>query len=52
MNTLFLSKEDFLDFVSQYEAAVRDSKYTFMYKDNEVLTAYAKYIVEFYFNMS
>lgn len=46
-NTLSVDKSTFLRLKNEYKNAVRDSKDTFIFDGNELLTKYAKYLIEY-----
>jgi hypothetical protein len=46
-NTLSVDKSTFLRLKNEYKNAVRDSKDTFIFDGNELLTNYAKYLIEY-----
>ena len=47
-NTLSVDKSTFSRLKNEYKNAVRDSKDTFIFEGNELLTNYAKYLIEYF----
>ena len=46
-NTISFNKTTFLSLKNEYQNAVETSKNTFMFEGNELLTNYAKYLIEY-----
>jgi hypothetical protein len=46
-NTISFNKTTFLSLKNEYQKAVETSKNTFMFEGNELLTNYAKYLIEY-----
>jgi hypothetical protein len=46
-NTISVDKSTFLRLKKEYQNAVNTSKNTFMFDGNELLTDYAKYLIEY-----
>ena len=46
-NELNISLDDLQDLKSIYQKAVEANEQTLWFKDNEILTAYAKYLIEY-----
>lgn len=47
-NTLSVDKSTFLRLKNEYQNAINDSKDTFIFEGNELLTNYAKYLIEYF----
>ena len=47
-NTLSVDKSTFSRLKTEYQKAVDNSKNTFMFDGNELLTDYAKYLIEYF----
>ena len=47
-NTLSVDKSTFLRLKNEYKNAINDSKDTFIFEGNELLTNYAKYLIEYF----
>lgn len=43
----YVTQENFESFNNLYEKAVREKKESFEFEGQEILTAYAKYVIEF-----
>lgn len=46
-NTISVDKSTFSRLKNEYQNAVDNSKNTFMFEGNELLTNYAKYLIEY-----
>jgi TRAP-type C4-dicarboxylate transport system substrate-binding protein len=46
-NTILFNKTTFLSLKNEYQNAVETSKNTFMFEGNQLLTNYAKYLIEY-----
>jgi hypothetical protein len=46
-NTISFNKTTFLSLKNEYQNAVETSKNTFMFEGNQLLTNYAKYLIEY-----
>lgn len=47
MKKLSFTKQQFIEFKKKYEIAVKNNSNSFMFKNNEFLTAYAKYLLQY-----
>ena len=47
-NTISVDKSTFSRLKNEYQKAVNTSQNTFMFDDNELLTNYAKYLIEYF----
>jgi hypothetical protein len=47
MPPLQVTKADLKDLKELYKKAVKDNKDYFIYKQNEIITSYAKYLIEY-----
>jgi hypothetical protein len=46
MNYLELSKETFIDLKKEYKKAVENNEEFFIFQNKEIVTEYAKYLIE------
>ena len=47
MNAITITKSDLIDLKTHYQQAIDDSQEQFTWQDNELLTSYAKYLIEY-----
>lgn len=47
MKTVSFTKADLKEFKKHYNKAVKDKMYLFIFKGEEYLTEYAKYVIEY-----
>jgi hypothetical protein len=47
MKTVSFSQDDLIQFKKLYEQAIRDEKEIIIFKGDEYLTSYAKYLIEY-----
>ena len=47
-NTVYWSFDQWVSFIKTYKKSVKEGKESFFYEGQEFVTAYAKYMVEYY----